>query len=85
MDFLRVGTNVELNGFNYFDTYEESIGINKDLKNSLFIPSEEISHINKIITLYKRIEIDNFNFYPIWYINGPQKYHTSTLKGIHRI
>ena len=140
MDFLRVGTNVELvnilsrglNGFNYFEIYEESTSINKDLKiedilskfevsayadtsnldsissnsndssqdlkiedvlgeNELpasavtsyldsiksksknsphLIPSEVISHINPNIPLYKCIEIDKFNFYPIWYING---------------
>lgn len=148
MDFLRVGTNVELvnilsrdlNGFNYFEIYEESANINKDLKiedvlgefdhpavagcsnsdsirsnsnnssqdlkiedilgkfelpvftgtsylvqiraktdSSHFISSEVISHINPNIPLYKRIEIEKFNFYPIWYINGPQKSNSCEL------
>lgn len=87
----------ELNGFNYFEIYEESTSINKDLKiedvlgefevaavaatsyltqiraktdSSHFISSEVISHINPNIPLYKCIEIEKFNFYPIWYING---------------
>ena len=108
MDFLRVGTNVELvnilsrelNKYNYFEIYDKIKISNTSLKledligenelpvytgtsyldsiksnsknNYRLVPSEVISHINQNISLYKHIEIEKFDFYPIWYINGPK-------------
>ena len=48
-------------------------------KNSLLISSEVISRINQNIPIYQHFEIKNFNFYPIWYINGPQKSNSCEL------